>query len=64
MNIYGSLRSFRRQVRTVKEVSDKLRIPWSTVSRVLKQFIAAGKQIDSIVKKKQPRTFKCIPSDV
>ena len=64
MTSYGSMRSFRRQIRTVKEVSDKLRIPWSTVNRVLKQFVASGKSVDSLVKKKQPRIFKCISEDI
>ena len=64
MAAYGSMRSFRRQVRTVTQVSERLRIPWATVNRVLKQFVAGGKRADSLIKKKKPRHFNCIPDDV
>ena len=52
MAVYGSMRSFRRQVRTVTQVSERLRIPWATVNRVLKQFIAGGKRVESLMKPK------------
>ena len=61
---YGSVSRFQRQIRTVRQVSEKLRIPWSTVNRVLKYFVASGKCIDSLLKEKKMRHFNCIPEDV
>ena len=64
MTSYGSMSIFRRQVRTVRQVSDRLRIPWSTVNRVLQQFAAGGKRVESLLKRKKPRHFNCIPDDI
>ena len=64
MASYGSINRFRRQIRTVRQVSDKLRIPWTTVNRVLNQFIASGKRVDSLLRKKEPRHYRCIDEDV
>ena len=64
MAAYGSISRFQRQVKTVREISDKLRIPWSTVNRVLRYFVASGKRLDSLLKEKKMRHFNCIPDDV
>ena len=45
-------------------MSDKLRIPWTTVDRVLKRFEAGGKRVDTLIRAKPPRHFNCIPDDV
>ena len=60
---YGSLTDFRFERATVSEVARQLRMPWATVSRVVKKFDANGHDLDALVAKK-PRSFDCIPDSV
>ena len=57
---YGSLRDFTVKRLTIKQISTKYRIPWSTVKRIIFKFEASGKRLEAVHPEKQ-RHFNCIP---
>ena len=60
---YGELKRFRQVKLSIQEISVKLRVPWSTVKRVLYNFERSGRQLKALTAEK-PRHFKCIPDHV
>ena len=59
---YGSLRDFTTKRLTIKQISTKFRIPWSTVKRIIVKFEASGKSLEAVHSKK-PRHFNCIKDE-
>lgn len=57
---FGSTEDFRYVRRTISQVAHQLRMPWSTVQRIIRKFVAGGHSLDLLVAKK-PRHFNCIP---
>ena len=60
---FGSTSDFRYPRKSVTEVAAHLRMPWSTVQRILKKFEAGGRSLEALTFKK-PRSFGCIPDDI